>query len=58
LPSGSDDQLNIAAAQYYTEDIAATDYHCLGIPLETTHQTPDGRPVQVNYDGRVIRELV
>jgi arylsulfatase A-like enzyme len=45
-------------APYYTEGIAATVYHCLGIPLETTHQTPDGRPMQVNYDGRVIRELV
>jgi uncharacterized protein (DUF1501 family) len=45
-------------APYYTEDIAATVDHCLGIPLETIHQTPDGRPVQVNYDGRVIRELV
>jgi hypothetical protein len=45
-------------APYYTEDLAATIYHCLGIPLETTHQTPDGRPVQVNYDGRVIRDLV
>lgn len=45
-------------APYYTEDVAATIYHCLGIPLDLTHQTPDGRPVQVNYDGRVIRELV
>ena len=43
---------------YYTEDLAATIYHCLGIPLDTTHQTPDGRPVQINYDGRLIRELV
>jgi hypothetical protein len=41
-----------------TEDLAATLYHCLGIPLDTTHLTPDGRPIQVNYDGRVIRELV
>lgn len=45
-------------APYYTEDLAATIYHCLGIPLNTTHQTPDGRPVQINYEGRVIRELV
>jgi len=45
-------------APYYTEDVAATIYHYLGIPLDTTHTTPDGRPVQVNYDGRVIRELV
>jgi hypothetical protein len=43
---------------YVTEDLAATLYHCLGIPLDTTHHTPDGRPIQVNYDGRVIRELV
>ncbi len=49
---------NPTEAPYYTEDLAATIYHCLGIPLETTHQTPDGRPVQVNYDGRVIRDLV
>jgi hypothetical protein len=45
-------------APYYTEDVAATIYHCLGIALDTTHTTPDGRPIQVNYDGRVIRELV
>jgi eukaryotic-like serine/threonine-protein kinase len=30
----------------------------LGIPLDTTHHTSDGRPIQVNYDGRVIRELL
>src|SRR5206468_1535031 len=45
-------------APYYTEDLAATVYHCLGVPLDTTHHTPDGRPVQVNYDGRLIRELL
>jgi hypothetical protein len=45
-------------APYYTEDLSATLYHCLGIPLDTTHQTPDGRPVRVNYDGHLIRELM
>ncbi len=45
-------------APYYTEDVAATLYRCLGIPLDTTHQTPDGRPIQINYEGRVIQELV
>lgn len=45
-------------APYYTEDLAATLYHSLGIPLDTTHITPDGRPIQINYDGRPIRELV
>jgi hypothetical protein len=45
-------------APYYTEDLAATIYHTLGVPLDTTHQTPDGRPVQINYEGRLIRELL
>lgn len=45
-------------APYYTEDIAATIYDRLGIPLDTMHQAPDGRPIRVNYDGRVIRELL
>lgn len=44
-------------APYFTEDVAATIYDRLGIPLDTTHKTPDGRPIQVNYDGRRIREL-
>ncbi len=45
-------------APYYTEDLGATIYHSLGISLDTTHQTPDGRPVRINYEGRVIRELI
>jgi hypothetical protein len=45
-------------APYYTEDVVATIYHGLGIPLDTTHQTPDGRPIQVNDEGRLIRELL
>lgn len=45
-------------APYTTEDLAATIYRTIGIPLTTTHRTPDGRPIQVNYDGRLIRELV
>ncbi len=43
---------------YYTEDVAATLYTKLGIPLDTTHQTPDGRPIPINYEGRLIQELV
>lgn len=62
-PAGAVGQTNPLGEQptespYYTEDLAATLYHCLGIPLDTTHQTPDGRPVQVNYEGRLIRELL
>ena len=43
---------------YIPEDVGATIYTALGVPLDTTHRSPDGRPIQVNYDGRVIRELV
>jgi uncharacterized protein (DUF1501 family) len=45
-------------APYYTEDLAATLYERLGIPLDTTHRTADGRPIAINYDGRLIRELL
>jgi hypothetical protein len=45
-------------APYYTEDLAATIYHCLDIPLDTTHLTPDGRPIRVHDNGRLIRELL
>jgi Protein of unknown function (DUF1501) len=42
----------------YVPDVAATIYHALGIDLETYHTTPDGRPIKVNNDGRLIPELV
>jgi uncharacterized protein (DUF1501 family) len=43
--------------EYYTEDIAATIYTKLGIPLDLITHTPDGRPIRLN-EGRVIREWV
>ena len=43
--------------EYYSNDIAATIYTKLGIPLDTLYVTGDGRPVQV-CDGRVIKELM
>jgi hypothetical protein len=30
----------------------------LGIPPDTTHQAPDGRPIRIIDEGRVIRELI
>ena len=39
-----------------TQDIAATVYAKLGIPLDLITTTPDGRPVKLNEGGRVIRE--
>lgn len=43
-------------AEYYPQDIAATIYRKLGVPLETIHRTPDGRPVTL-CEGRPIPEL-
>jgi uncharacterized protein (DUF1501 family) len=42
--------------EYYPQDIAATVYTKLGIPLDTTHQVGDGRPMRLCH-GRVIEEL-
>jgi hypothetical protein len=41
--------------EYFTEDIAATIYTKLGIPLDLITTTPDGRPIRLN-EGRVIKE--
>jgi uncharacterized protein (DUF1501 family) len=43
--------------EYFTEDIAATIYTKLGIPLDLITHTPDGRPIRLN-EGRPIREWV
>jgi len=41
--------------EYYPQDIAATIYTKLGIPLETIHTAPDGRPMKL-CEGRLISE--
>jgi hypothetical protein len=43
--------------EYYPHDVAATIYTKLGISLDTTHVTPDGRPITV-CEGAVIPELM
>jgi hypothetical protein len=43
--------------EYFTEDIAATIYTKLGIPLDLITHTPDSRPIRLN-EGRPIREWV
>lgn len=40
------------------EDLAATLYHCLGIDPEQEFHTPEGRPVKIVNDGRLIPGLV
>jgi hypothetical protein len=41
--------------EHSTEDVAATIYSKLGIPLDLITHTPDGRPILLN-EGRPIRE--
>jgi hypothetical protein len=41
--------------EYFTQDVAATIYAKLGIPLDLTTYTPDNRPMRLN-EGRPIRE--
>jgi hypothetical protein len=43
-------------AEYYPQDIAATIYTKLGIPLNTMHSARDGRPMKL-CDGKPIAEL-
>jgi uncharacterized protein (DUF1501 family) len=40
------------------QDLAATIYHCLGVPLHTWYKTQDGRPVELCPEGKPVRELV
>lgn len=40
------------------ENLAATMYHLLGVNPNHEFYTPEGRPVKVVNDGRVIRELL
>ena len=42
-------------SEYFPEDVAATIYAKLGIPLELILRTPEGRPIAMN-EGRTIRE--
>jgi hypothetical protein len=39
-------------------DIAATIYHHMGVPLDTTYTDPTGRPRNVVENGKPIRELL
>ncbi len=40
------------------ENLAATMYHLLGIDPSQEFHTPEGRPVRVVNDGRIIRDLL
>jgi hypothetical protein len=40
------------------EDIAATVYHTLGVPLHTWYRSQDGRPIELVPAGKPVRQLV
>jgi uncharacterized protein (DUF1501 family) len=40
------------------EDLSATMYHLMGIDPEDEFYTPDGRPVKIANNGRVLRDLL
>ena len=40
------------------QDLAATIYHTLGVPLHTWYKTQDGRPIELCPEGKPIKQLV
>lgn len=40
------------------QDLAATIYHTLGIPLHTWYRAHDGRPIELCPEGKPVRQLV
>src|SRR5579871_3484285 len=40
------------------QDLAATIYHTLGIPLHTWYRSQDGRPIELVSEGKPVRQLV
>lgn len=43
--------------EYFTENVVATMYHKLGLPLDLTVQASDGRPVRL-IEGEPVREWI
>jgi uncharacterized protein (DUF1501 family) len=42
----------------YAQDLAATIYHTLGVPLHTWYKTQDGRPIELVPTGKPVKQLV
>ncbi len=40
------------------QDLAATIYHTLGVPLHTWYRSQDGRPIELVPEGKPVRQLV
>ncbi|MCA9180190.1 MAG: DUF1501 domain-containing protein [Planctomycetales bacterium] len=48
----------VTSEPYSAEDLMATVCHGLGISLETTYQSKNGRPMKIANGGKLIRELM
>ena len=42
----------------YPQDLAATIYHALGIPLHTWYRSQDGRPIELVPEGKPVQQLI
>jgi hypothetical protein len=40
------------------QDLAATIYHALGVPLHTWYRAQDGRPIELVPEGKPVRQLI
>jgi len=53
-----------ALAEYVTDnpvgpqDIAATIYHVMGVPLHTWYKAQDGRPIELCPEGKPVKQLI
>jgi uncharacterized protein (DUF1501 family) len=47
-----------ASDPYGPEDLAATMFHLMGINPEDEFYTPEGRPVKIANNGRLVQELL
>lgn len=52
------DGRQVTSEPYSAEDLMATVCKGLGISLETTYQSKNGRPMKIANGGKVIRELI
>jgi uncharacterized protein (DUF1501 family) len=53
----NEDGTAVETEPYSAEDLMATVCKSLGISLETTYQSKNGRPMKIANGGKVIREL-
>ena len=48
----------VSDSPVYTQDLAATIYRVLGVPLHTWYETADGRPIELVPTGKPVKQLV